>query len=566
MDLYMVYNNFMLKPEHLDLGKLFTGRLFQIPEYQRSYSWGKKQRTELFYDIETSYKNKAKHFMATIVGLKRDTTTIALKEHSSVDIVDGQQRITTLIILYKAIGKVLNKTNEEKQAKQEIENTLVKPNSTLLLLQTNHDTSNYFANYLRKGIRRPANQAKTSADLNLLEALDDCEKKVEVWKDEKVNLMKLAQHITNKLMFLYHEIDEESLVYSVFEVLNSRGLEVPWFDRLKSTLLGMFFECGRNVGMLREVHASWARIFQVIGTLPVSAEILSFAATLMENGSRVLPEADSVNFLRKKSEGSHSKIIATVSWLEEVAKSVVKIHTNTREVSLNKIKQARLVAVAIDLHDDFSEKEKSDLYSYCSKVAFCIYGISKKDSRTAVGDYVRLASKIYRKELSKEQIESRLLLIIKNVVPSFKQVFQRLPETDCYNKWHNELRYLLSKYEEDLSLGAGLDIKNNEQWSRIWESSPAKTIEHIQPQISGSEYIHYLGNLFLLPPGINAKLGKKPPVDKAAEYEATGFRMSKDIVKALSKWDENAVRERGEKIAKWAEEKWGSLIKSPTPA
>ena len=248
--------------------------------------------------------NKKEHFMATIVGLRQEkTATIALQNHNFVDIVDGQQRITTLIILYRAISKALSETNdEEKQAKQEIEKTLVKQKYILLLLQTNQDASDYFMNYLREGVLIPANQAKTSADRNLLEAIADCEKIVEKWKTDEIGLIKITEHITNNIKFVYHEISEESLVYSVFEVLNSRGLEVSWLDRLKSILMSIIFdqECN-DTSTLDAVRVSWSTIFRTIGTLPVSTEILRFAATLLnENTSKVLSDEDSVQKFEKK--------------------------------------------------------------------------------------------------------------------------------------------------------------------------------------------------------------------------------------------------------------------------
>ena len=105
-----------ITPQFISLGGLFTGRLFRIPQYQRSYSWERKHRTDLFEDIETSLANEKEHFMATIVGLRqKKTATIALQNHNFVDIVDGQQRITTLIILYRAISKALSETNDERK-------------------------------------------------------------------------------------------------------------------------------------------------------------------------------------------------------------------------------------------------------------------------------------------------------------------------------------------------------------------------------------------------------------------------------------------------------------------
>ena len=236
-----------------------------------------------------------------------------------------------------------------------------------------------------------------------------------------------------------------------------------------------------------------------------------------------------------------------------------KISMDRRNVSVNKIIQARLVAVAIDLRNDLTEDQKSELHSYYSNVAFCIYGICRNDARNAVGEYVRLANDINNTAISTEQIKTRLLSIVDNYQVNTE--IELLVKKDCYTNWQDELRYLLFRYEEHLSKKSGQDI-TNVQWNRIWESSTSKTIEHILPQSRQNDHVHYLGNLFLLPPGINSSLGNKRPVDKTEEYSNTGFAMASDIIKELPEWNKRKILERGKKIVQWAKEEWGFAEKS----
>ena len=96
----------------------------------------------------------------------------------------------------------------------------------------------------------------------------------------------------------------------------------------------------------------------------------------------------------------------------------------------------------------------------------------------------------------------------------------------------------------------------NENWNKIWEKSAAKSIEHIQPQSSNRKYIHYLGNLTLLPPGVNSKLGKKAPTSKFRDYGLTGLRINEEIV-SEAKWGKNQVIKREDRILDWAKSRWG---------
>jgi len=145
-----------IQPQYLALTKLFDGRLFRIPEYQRAYSWTWHQREDLFGDIQKTYSKGADagHFMAAVVCLRRGKQVLGTDEFHVIEVVDGQQRLTTLIILLNALKLILDdKVKAESKLALELSDLLVKAEADeLLLLQTNHDSSHHFSNYLRKGI------------------------------------------------------------------------------------------------------------------------------------------------------------------------------------------------------------------------------------------------------------------------------------------------------------------------------------------------------------------------------------------------------------------------------
>tara|TARA_R110001606_G_scaffold384560_1_gene547549 strand:+ start:10866 stop:11387 length:522 start_codon:yes stop_codon:yes gene_type:complete len=167
-----------IQPQFLPLIKLLDGRLFHIPEYQRAYSWRSHERRDLFDDILRVHSKgpNAGHFMAAIVALRRKKMRIGTDEFFTLEVVDGQQRLTTLVILLKSIELALNKEKkQEAKLADEIRSLLIKSDGArLLLLQTNHDTSNHFSNYIREGEAGPSHDAKTVADRELLKAIEDC--------------------------------------------------------------------------------------------------------------------------------------------------------------------------------------------------------------------------------------------------------------------------------------------------------------------------------------------------------------------------------------------------------
>lgn len=118
-----------IHPQYLTLSKLLAGRLFRIPEYQRAYSWTSKQRADLFGDIDKTHtKGKdAGHFMAATVCLRCAKETLGTDEFQVLEVVDGQQRLTTLIILLKAIELTLDRDSAaEDRLADEIAGLLIK--------------------------------------------------------------------------------------------------------------------------------------------------------------------------------------------------------------------------------------------------------------------------------------------------------------------------------------------------------------------------------------------------------------------------------------------------------
>ena len=508
--------------------------------------------------------------MATVVGLRREARTIITEEHHVIEIVDGQQRITTLILLLKAITKAIDSSNAiEKQIGQQLNRSLVKDDeATLLLLQTNHDGSDYFANYLRQGTHPSSKTAKTIADRELLSAMEDCEQFVADWQHNGKPLESLVTLLLNRLTFIFHEIGDEALVYTVFEVLNSRGLDVSWFDRLKSMLMAIVFESetGNTSETINEVHQLWAQIYGRVGLrLGLSTESLRFAATLRspKRPNRPLGEEDAASLLHNQSKEGPKQVIETTKWLKDVTDAVDELVANRRRNAVTRIGQARMVAASVHLRQDFTGEERAKILHRWENVTFRIYGMFNKDARTAVGDYVRLAWSITNEHLSADEVLKRL----SNIGKSFPVAgaVEELGKADCYSDWKEELRYFLHKHEEHLAVKAGQKFINK-QWDRIWESSPTSSIEHIRPQSwwtkKSSEpdltKMHGLGNLMMLPPGLNSKLQDKPPGEKACAYTKTGLLAAQEVADLISEsvWSSKVMAERKDALLKWARLEW----------
>jgi hypothetical protein len=158
-------------------------------------------------------------------------------------------------------------------------------------------------------------------------------------------------------------------------------------------------------------------------------------------------------------------------------------------------------------------------------------------------------------DISADQVQQRLLQMgSDDREHSIDWAVESITNTNCYEGWEEELRYLMYRYDED---HASMQF-TNEQWSRIWEESASHSIEHIQAQETGAKFVHRLGNLMLLPPGLNSKLSDKKPIDKVGEYRATGLFAAGEVANMIeaSGWKLTQIEEREKKLLNWVRSVW----------
>lgn len=551
-----------LNPQHLTVAKLLQGRLFRIPDYQRAYSWEKRQRADLFDDIREVHRSGRDHFMATVVGLARDTRSIDADEFGIVELVDGQQRVTTLVILLKAIEKALDdKDATEQKIREDLLRLLVKGDDhNLVLLQTNHDSSAVFAKYVRDGDIK-SDEVTTAADNNVVDAAIECESFVRSWKNE-ATLTELVATIRHKLSMIYHEIDDEATVYRVFEVLNSRGLDVRWVDKTKSQLMARIYEHvekGSRADGLHEMRTIWRDVYRRLGLDDnLGDEALRFAGTwsLKARPNRVLSEQDASQALLTEAGTKLATIIKSASWLKTVVGKVVDLHGDQRRAAVTRFGHARFLAVAIMLRG-FDQKTERNLLGAWERVTFRIYTLAGRDSRSKVGDYVRLGYDVLNAELSSDDIAESLTELGEGF--DIDDIIDDTTWDHWYGDFNEDVRYLLFRFEEYLARKNNAKI-NESQWAKIWAVDPSRSIEHIRPQSSGNLYVHNIGNLTMLPPNVNSSLKDKPAEEKASRYLECGMQATMNVghqIKNGTRWNKDAVLARAAEIEAFVREEWG---------
>lgn len=305
----------MIEPRYGVLQTLFADRVFRIPHYQRFYSWQWRQRDDLFNDLNklAGGRDDQHHFMATIVCHKTsETKDVGAAQYRVYDVVDGQQRLTTLILLLKCIELSLEPNSNDRN---DLAKTLVKRDGHLILLQTNNANEQNFNHFIREGRAPDTADIQTYSDRNLAAAIRECTDYVEKWK-ASCEVLKLMRLVLHQLGFVVFDTEDSRLVYTVFEVLNSRGLAVDWLDKTKSVLMGRVYELAQTttsmeaeIGALQNI---WAQIYREIAKEDIPGdEILRIAATLYYGPGQGKPR--SADEFSRSAEGKVRRIRSTAT-------------------------------------------------------------------------------------------------------------------------------------------------------------------------------------------------------------------------------------------------------------
>lgn len=243
------------------------------------------------------------------------------------------------------------------------------------------------------------------------------------------------------------------------------------------------------------------------------------------------------------------------------------MYRNPRLNAVTDISHARMLAIGIRISSSFQDYEKQLLLDEWEKVTFLIFGLNRKDSRFRVGDYVRIARKITKGEVDCNTAIEEIKSIAREL--DVEKAISTVIAEDWYDSYVDDAKYLLYRYEEYLAKKAGETI-SRELWEKIWGGNTATTIEHIHPksyidtwrgkfgrnQEEINDTVNRIGNLVLLPPGINSEAARKVFSEKKRIYSRYHLLMLNEITE-LEDWDKTACDDREMKIMDFMKATWG---------
>lgn len=561
----MDINNMTADPRNLkDIFK--DGQYFKVPIFQRDYSWNEEKWIELWNDIEDGIKENRSHYLGSIV---------LVNNGGYKEIIDGQQRLTTLSVFIKSIHYIINclikenidLQNNIKRAEMVSSfvmntNNIFNPNDISNVLNLNKTNNDIYNLYILKD--KHCNSEMCKSNRLLLECYEFFKKKLtkscsnkfnEINKLDITKLLKYYEYIIGKLIVVEISVSDYANAYVIFETLNDRGLELTVTDLLKNYLFSKEDEC--NHEMILKI---WDNIVSNVDEKNVTKYIRHY----WNCKNKKTTEKDLFKTLKRYIDSNNIVIYEFLKEIEEASEvySAIMDPNNQRwnndddlrkylkEIKLFKVELCYPVLLAAELFlSDLKLKRK--IFKLCSRISFRYITISRGAPGDLENAYNDLCLAIF-KEKNNLKLKSYVEKMSKFIVPKdeFIAVFKNKEISTRNNK--KLIKYILENIERSLSdngeLMTGYTIEHilpencSDDWKKIFND------EH-------SKYRYRLGNYILLEDKDNSEIGNKSFEHKKKIYKDSNYFTAKKISE-YDIWDIKSIEKNQKNMAKIAHSIW----------
>lgn len=529
-------------------------RQYAIPVYQRNYEWSKEQCIKLFSDIVQAYKKDKSHFCGSVVYA-------LMKEEHNIHyyiIIDGQQRLTTIYILLKAL---LDHADTES-AKALIEEALFNIDK--------FDT--YDVDTASKLKLKPIKTDNQQLALLMDKKYNEIDKSCGIWHNYEL-FSELIKKETSygltvkeiykgleKLTCARIKLDADDNAQEIFERINSTGVPLTLADKIRNFVL----MTDANQEKLYENY--WLKAEQLIGRNHMTAFFLDYLNIKIDGFAK---ESDAYDIFK---EVFYDNKYTNATILEEILHYAKFYHAflhgdktyseeiNNSLISLQKLNQTTIFLFLFRVFDDYEnnvlsqtelEKVLRFLLNYSIRRLICEIG-----SNSLRGLYKTLYSRVFARSENKQHYYDSIVsffqqLTSKDALPDDNSFILALKQNNLYRK--NALcKYLLVSIENE---GKEQLVTTN------------LTIEHVLPQTKNlsttwqqmlgenwqadrDRYLHTLGNLTLT--GYNSELGDKPFAEKKELLSEVHTKVVKlyETIKCCNEWNATTIEARADVLSK----------------
>jgi uncharacterized protein with ParB-like and HNH nuclease domain len=598
------------------MSEVFSGRLFYIPDYQRGFAWEIKQLDDLLEDLFLLPKER-EHFTGTLIlrtngNKKEKTLDIGGDAYASFYVIDGQQRLTSIIILLTVIYNEMRKIESLNMISETLRRkylcTMNPDEQPLTKMTLNRDCQEYFHNNILE--LSPDIQGDTIRSHKLLSQakehfrkylVEECQKQGEAYSEW---LKELYFKITQGLTAIVYEVSDELDAGVIFETMNDRGKPLTELELVKNYLLYVAAKLNLNEphGLNEHINKTWAHIFEELMSADLSEvryedQLLRVHWLMAYNPNKANWKQNrsiKERFSLRKYKGKHKELLTEIkgylNTLQDAATAYCDIHRPGRNGAFNDYragknyrriieiseKLVRLgprvtympLLIAIRLHGDKQGHNYYQVAELCEKFDFRVYQWLNRRSNTGQSKFFNLGHKFYNFQ-NEQGTLSQIAGWTHHYCPDerFEERFDL--QTENWYQWSG-LKYFLYAYEEFLA-AVNKKEKPDYKWGELSDVK-RDTIEHILPQTPThywrmqfnqdprKRWTHDIGNLTLTYD--NSCLGNKPFPEKKGDltknccYASSNLHIERQIAAEYDDWTEEQVIDRREKIRTWALERW----------
>lgn len=225
---------------------------YTIPVYQRNYTWEKENCELLYNDIVSSIKNEKNHFLGSLVY-----STTKRNDIKSCPIIDGQQRLTTIMLLLKAIDDLIKDPDNitKKKIRKNIYNENCEERYKLKLKNSDNDNSE-LEKVLMGNTTNLDTSSKVVINYNHFKSLIKKTIESEQWSPDK-----LVEGI-DRLEIVEIVLNEGDSPQKIFESINSTGVKLTTADLIRNFLLMGILDVGKQTEIYKNY---WITIESLIG-------------------------------------------------------------------------------------------------------------------------------------------------------------------------------------------------------------------------------------------------------------------------------------------------------------
>lgn len=591
--------------EKKTLTELYSKNLFQIPDYQRGYAWEEKQWNDFIQDLDALVNEEVKnHYTGTVVIYQNKSKSAinygTTDKLEMVDVVDGQQRLTTACLyLSIIIRKLISKG--ESDYKQKIPLFLYA--SATCKLTLNNDTNGYFYDLLKTG--HPNTTANSMHEKRLLKAYgyleDHIVKQLTAKPESEVEYLRgLYDAITRKMVFTFYAIEEECEIGMTFELMNSRGKGLSVLELLKNYLMHWVSRNESNEAdrsaLTDIINKAWKDTYTNIGSCTGNEDqCLRIAWTLHCNhtpknwaGYQGFKQDSYIplrNFVIRTKEATKDFIIKFAEELAKISRHYACIlsptDTNTLSAEeliwLSKIHHTGNIAnflpliVATRMHHEngsISASSYLEMLKALECFAYRVFLFEGKRSNAGQSSFYSWAYEILVRPQSTQSVTAGIYGLINYYSIEESFIEKTFKPANWYSRRHL-LKYTLFEYELHLLSTEGKGKKPSLKWEQLDDS----TIEHILPQTPAEHshwaevwnaddtktYLHDIGNLVLTQNNSNYKNfefeRKKGMPGLGPSYSNSDIRQERKIA-GFEDWHPADLVKRSQELYEWILNRW----------